>query len=896
MDNLIKQFHDSKDSKTDEYEFEAQFKTGEVTKLQYNQVIQWLLMAGFKMETTAGTDILRIIQHSIRTELTGIDSIRHFCQTEELISPKYIQKESLGYHRVEDYWTKLNLSKETKLDHADPSGPKTYRLMNRVRLVSDKYPFKYDCSIVRTTNTLDGLFTTVQKYEIEVEFTRGKDLRSHIQRAITYALRGFQRSNYPIGREETLAVQRAYKALVRSDKFIGPRAVSMQESNLTGKDNIYENFTVTEKTDGERKMLFTTRQRAYFIVSNRLDVEYTGITLDAEYDNTLLDGEHVTVDKHHDRINSYFVFDLYYYHGKDRRALPFLLTTGGDSRWNLMNRSIKGLNPTDMVISVKVFSLSTPDSCKALLDKIGDFPYETDGLIFTPTLYGVGMTSTVHSPPADGSDWTLNLKWKPEKDNTIDFLVHFKEVAYKSGMTHASTYKKVNLLVGFSHRDVFANPTHSIFEGYEEHPPPVKQVLFNPCNPSASDSSVTHLSSRDGKLYTEKGEVIEHGRIVEFRYDKTRAIDHRWVPLRVRWDKTAPNGFTTAASNWFTIKNPITEHMLCEQEHVATKTYYADDVDTSKGAGYRQFHNEVKRQLLEEYVKEKSLVIDFAIGRGGDLGKLKKASFLLGIDIDEKSLMGRNGACERYLNMWGWTKDGHRQTTYKTHGLFVQGNSTLNIQSGEGITQEYHKCIVRSLFGLDPKRSLGTGVNAHYGKAKNGFNVASIQFAVHYMFKDITTLTHFLQNIAECVAMQGIFVGTCYDGQTVFDLLQDQPVLDIQDRDRPICKITKKYTNRQVVMDSSCLGYTIDVFQTEMKTEHQEWLVFFPYFISIMQSYGFELIARIPFEQYYRAANIPMTESEQKLSFLNTTFAFRKVRTVFAPAKLNYIDIPTDIK
>ena len=898
MDTLIKQFHDTKDSKTEEYEFEAQFKTGDVTKLQYNQVIQWLLLAGFKMETTKGTDLLRIIQHSIRTELTGIDSIRHFCQTDELISPKYIQKESIGYHRIDDYWTKLSLSKETKLDHAEPSGPKTYRLMNRVRLVSEKYPFYYDCSIVRTTNTLKELFTSPPKYEIEVEFTRGKELRSHIQRAITYALRGFQRSNYPIGREETLAVQKAYETLTQSKKFIGPRPISMQSSNLTGKDNIYENFTVTEKTDGERKMLFTTRQRAYFIVSSRLEVVWTGIVVDAKNNNTLLDGEHVTVDKHHERINSYFVFDLYYYHGKDKRALPFLLSTEEDSRWNLMNRSIKGFNPTDMVISVKGFSLSTPDSCKALLNKIkdGEFPYETDGLIFTPTLYGVGMTSTVHSPPADGSDWTLNLKWKPEKDNTIDFLVHFKEDAYKSGATHASTYKKVNLLVGFSHRDVFSNPIHSIFEGYEVRPPPAKPVLFNPCNPAVPDSHVTHLSSRDDKTYTEKGEVIEHGRIVEFRYDKTRELDKRWIPLRVRWDKTVPNGFTTAASNWFTIQYPITEKMLCQQEHEAVETYYADDVDTSKGAGYRQFHNEVKRQLLTEHVKEKYTVIDFAIGRGGDLIKLKKASFLLGIDIDEKSLVGRNGACDRYLNMWGWTKDGHRQTGYNTHGIFVQGNSTLNIQSGEGITQEYHKCVVRSLFGLDPKRSLGTGVNAHYGRAKNGFNVASIQFAVHYMFKDITTLTHFLQNVAECVTMHGVFVGTCYDGQTVFDLLHDQPVLDIREKDRDICTITKKYTSRKVVMDSSCLGYTIDVLQTEMKKEHQEWLVFFPYFETIMKSYGFELIARIPFEQYYRAANIPMTESEQKLSFLNTTFAFRKVRAVFAPAKLPYIDIPTDIK
>jgi hypothetical protein len=899
MDNLIKRFLDSKDSKTEEYEFEAQIHNREVTKLQYNQVIQWLLMAGFTMETRKGTDLLRINQRPIRTELTGMDSIRHFCKTHELISPKFIQKDRLDEHRIEDYWTNLTLSKETTLDHAEPSGPKNYRLMNRVRMISPKYQFKYDCSIVRTTDQLDELFTMAPKYEIEVEFARGTkaELHAQIQRAITYALRGFQRSNYPIGREETLYVQRAYEALTQSKKFIGPRAISIQETNLAGKDNIYDNFTVTEKTDGERKMLFTTRQKAYFIVSSRLEIEFTGITLEATHDNTLMDGEHVTMDKTH-RINSYFAFDLYYYNGRDKRALPFLAPEGaeGDTRWKYLNRSVNALVPKDMVISVKVFNLSTPDACKTLLDKIrdGGFPYETDGLIFTPTLYGVGMTSLVHSPPADGSDWTLNLKWKPEKDNTIDFLVHVGKELYQTGMTHASTYKKVNLLVGFNQKDVLANSLHSIFEGYEVQPPTSKQVLFKPCNPSGPDTHVTCISSKDGKIYTEKGEVIEHGRIVEFRYDKSRELDHRWVPLRVRWDKTHPNGFTTAASNWYTIQSPITEKMLCEHEHVI-KTYYADDVDTSKGAGYRQFHNDVKRQLLEEYVKEKSIVIDFAVGRGGDLPKLKQASFVLGIDLDEKSITGQNGVCDRYLGMWGWKSEGHRRSLYNTRGLFVQGNSTLNIKSGEGIQQEYHKYVVRSVFGLDPKRplGLGRGVDAHYGQAKHGFNVASIQFAVHYMFKDITTLTHFLQNVAECTALKGFFVGTCYDGQTVFNLLRDKTALDIQDGDKPICKITKKYTNREVTMDESCLGYTIDVLQAEMKTEHQEWLVFFPYFISIMKRYGFELIAQIPFEQYARSSRISMTEGEQKLSFLNTTFAFQKVAEVFAPAKLSYIEIPT---
>ena len=178
------------------------------------------------------------------------------------------------------------------------------------------------------------------------------------------------------------------------------------------------------------------------------------------------------------------------------------------------------------------------------------------------------------------------------------------------------------------------------------------------------------------------------------------------------------------------------------------------------------------------------------------------------------------------------------------------------------------------------------------------------------MFKDITTLTHFIQNVAECTAMQGVFVGTCYDGQAVFDLLQDKPVHEIRDTpvhkkkkeieegeieeedDTPlICKLTKEYKHRSVTMDASCLGYTIKVLQAEIKNEHEEWLVFFPYFESLMKKYGFEFIKRIPFKEYHRSSNTVMTDGQKELSFLNTTFAFRKVKEVFAPAKLSYIDI-----
>lgn len=186
---------------------------------------------------------------------------------------------------------------------------------------------------------------------------------------------------------------------------------------MTGTDNIYENFAVTEKADGERKLLMVVQDKAYFIVSGNLEVEYTGISGLEKMNNVLIDGEHVTMDKTHTRINSYFAFDIYYNGKKDGdiRAMPFIGPE--DHRLKQLNHIVKKFPITNLVISAKIFVESTPDSCGMLLDKIaeGGFPYETDGLIFTPALYGVGMSKTVTSLPKEGTDWYLNLKWKPLK-------------------------------------------------------------------------------------------------------------------------------------------------------------------------------------------------------------------------------------------------------------------------------------------------------------------------------------------------------------------------------------------------------------------------------------------------------------------------------------------------
>ena len=550
-----------------------------------------------------------------------------------------------------------------------------------------------------------------------------------------------------------------------------------------------------------------------------------------------------------------------------------LINDSRDSRYNIVKSVILNFPEGPLKVSFKVFEDCTQERCHTILTKKMD--YHTDGLIFTPTLLGVGITPINTKVQDKEVTWDLSFKWKPVKDNTIDFLVKFND---KVHYIQEVKTKRCDFYVGFSKGDLFADPSYSILNGYEVALPENK-ILFKPTNPFDFNSHQMSVpADEDGIIKTEANEIIETGMIVECRYDQ------KWIPLRVRWDKMKhlnPNGFTTASSNWHTIHNPIDSKMLGLPSTIVR--YY--EPKSGPRSDLQRFHNDVKRKVLE-IVKKGQTVIDFAVGKGGDLDKWKVAKFVLGIDIDENNIMNKaDGACKRYVERWS----KHQSL----RGIFVQGNSAIRIKTGEAITRELDKIIIRYLFGTDKKHPIEQGVLHRYGIAKDGFDVSSIQFAIHYMFTNETSLTRFIKNVTECTKLNGYFVGTCYDGELVFDKLRDKETYTIESEGDPLCTITKKYVHPTISV-KSCLGYQIDVLQSMIGNVHTEWLVYFPYFEKVMEWYGFKLINRINFKDLYGSLTTAynMTEGEKELSFLNTTFTFQKVKEIpLIPSKENFIKI-----
>jgi hypothetical protein len=114
--------------------------------------------------------------------------------------------------------------------------------------------------------------------------------------------------------------------MYNSYNFIGPSSVTLHQRNIITPNtnvkapNIRENYTVTEKTDGERCLLFVSK-RIYFI-NNRMEVTFTGRET-SKKGKTIIDGEYVRFDKNGDLLNSYYAFDIYFLNGVDIRENEF---------------------------------------------------------------------------------------------------------------------------------------------------------------------------------------------------------------------------------------------------------------------------------------------------------------------------------------------------------------------------------------------------------------------------------------------------------------------------------------------------------------------------------------------------------------------------------------------
>ena len=738
--------------------------------------------------------------------------------------------------------------------------------------------------------------------------------------------------------------------------------------------NIRLPYTVTDKADGIRKLLMIAQGGRVYLIDVNMKVQFAGMMCETkDLHGTIIDGEHVLHDRYGKFINHYLAFDLYFLGGKDIRDLPFCEVPDqgpeekkGSYRLPRLNKALsqatfKGVvgDALPLHIQLKTFYVSSGveifSNCAAILRKSKDglLIYETDGLIFTPADKAVGSSTVGRAPPPGKKTWPWSLKWKPPEFNTVDFLVTTKRredgeefignIFQDGENMHAATqltqYKTLILRVGFDERKHgFLDPCRDVIEdkvpSRTTQGGSYKPVPFYPSDPTPDYpgyiANVVLERSGDGKhmLIEDRTESFGDKTIVEFRFDRSAEPFWQWIPIRVRKLKTAEfragkrnygNAYHVAQSVWRSIHNPVTEAMITTGKNIPSDLAGADIYYNRRGGenrtrALRNFHNLfVKRRLILAAAQRRpgGKLIDMTVGKAGDFPKWMAAglSFVFGLDISRDNIRNRlDGACARYLGF-------RRRYRSVPAALFVVANSALNIRSGEAASDDTGRKITRAVFGegSDSQKTLGKGVAKQFAAGKEGFDVVSNQFSIHYFFKNRQTLNGFLRNVAECCRLGGYFIGTSYDGRAVFRQLEGKEVgegISVVHNGQKIWGITKQYQSASFENNASCLGYRVDVYQESINKVFPEYLVNYDYLIHLMESYGFAL----PDEEEVEAMQLPggigtfqglfnrleadvaagrlrpsdvgealaMTADEKRISYLNRYFIFKKVREVDA--------------
>jgi hypothetical protein len=248
----------------------------------------------------------------------------------------------VSYQTEEDHGPFSNSVKEIMANWTDSK--KKFRFLNRVRFSHPDYPIFVDVSIVKSSKKKNGetiltytiaesgTLTNEETFEVELEidnlrvghgteYNTSDKLLKVMRKLIHQILGALQETNYPISFSEKEQIQQSYLKLIHGSKYkfqrirprdlIGPSSYTLQMENIVGNivdsdefgkekahkptghhtmaDNqthtptILQNMTVTDKADGERKMLFIHESgKIYMINDPEIDKKVTQFFEDVE--------------------------------------------------------------------------------------------------------------------------------------------------------------------------------------------------------------------------------------------------------------------------------------------------------------------------------------------------------------------------------------------------------------------------------------------------------------------------------------------------------------------------------------------------------------------------------------------------------------------------------------
>jgi SAM-dependent methyltransferase len=524
--------------------------------------------------------------------------------------------------------------------------------------------------------------------------------------------------------------------------------------------------------------------------------------------------------------------------------------------------------------------------------------YPIDGLIFTPIKLPVlGYYPNTKVEFSYGMRWDRVYKWKPAELNTIDFLV-------KKGIRlmgpDGKVYQEFILQTGFNvdlmmEMDVLKGTQLLYQHEYRKHMQygEGKYVphVFRPFSYYQDGVHRAYIPVNErGVACAENADMLKDDTIVEFAYDKDdeRHVSYRWRPLRVRDDKTrlyrkvdefgnrnlskTANDTSTANNVWRSIHRPVTTAMIegrervgeeeapsCIEERIQTDddVYYAREIPRFHllSKNMLNFHNTFIKEKLYQYSKSRNAsLLELACGRAGDLKRwcAQRYGFVLGIDFSKDNIIDpREGSFARTIHSLMRKEQDVRsgkieaRFAYMPPILYAVGDCALPIRDGSAaFAKEDMQSVELLQYVFDkkfPSRSpFYNVIPALRGKAQNGFDVVSCQFAVHYFFESREKLDGFFQNVADNLKPGGYFISTFMDGERVDRLLRGKNRAEGIVKESVVWAILKGYD--QEFNSHNPYGNRIRVYLENINQLIPEYLVHFGFLVQYAETKGLRLV------------------------------------------------------
>lgn len=848
----------------------------------------------------------------LRVTVDGPDNIYNVCTTASfrgiplLVERKRRYFESAGTDVIDipDLRTRFTLRREEKLRKdfsGAPMDPAAHvRIYHRKSWKTADGVLQIDMSLVKTRAKKHKTFSDVLKqqpvYELEVEVINKqasvKQVRASMIRVSETLLAAYQESAFLLTQSDLERYRMEFEAMRL--RFVNPVTMERRHVVASRPFNILSGYTVTNKADGERCFLVVSRDRRLLRWTRDGKIAWTGLTATSDkHSGDVVDGEYLS------DLNLFCIFDTYSFRGKSTLRLPLMTSDTDVSKEPLKTRlGCAHLFVSDIRTDFQVKSAQMPmrietkmflagdgaameQSIKTLLDT--KFEYPTDGLIFTPRASQVAPVSD-----RKGDTWLRVYKWKPASQNSIDFLVSFKNTSTYDAVLGQNAVKGT-LFVSRSPGTDIVYPCETMTGEYV--PPEVPDDLRviaetrdrapSPFQPTAPKSPTAYeilipVSAR-GVPVDETGARVEDNTIIEC----VRLIDTgRWKVLRTRYDKTYQyrvkgepqfgNDINTAESIWTNIHNPVSEEMLRgivsdpPSDTFEDELYYRDSLEASGRVmkPVMEFHNRVKEDIYRSAIKSGDTLLELAMGRANDLHKWRKfkPSLVVGVDYASGNLEGsRQGACVRYL------KENAKQKL--PPALFIVGDMTQPLLAQDN----------RYIRILD-KREQPTTAYLEKFAGLTEFDVISCQMAMHYACETEETFRAFVGNLTR--HGKGLFFGTCMDGKAVYSLLLGKTGHIFRQDKQVFGEMTKEYADGDGWSEE--FGKAIVVKLESFEKPEKEYLVPFGKVTEILKENNFELVGSSLFSDNYASqTETVLTGDLQSFSFLHRGFVFRRV----APAK-----------